>query len=870
MRNVKNLMVKFNHHLVNPEMNKVKPYEVHTEPWHILLVDDDEDDYFLTRAMLNSSQGRAIELDWADSYQAGMEKLASNHYHVVLVDYDLGNKSGIEMIRELTAREYPAPVILYTGRGSLEVDYEAMQAGATLYITKEEATPLLLERFVRYALERKHSEAALSADLKAMQLLHEVSTHYIENGDISTLLQVVVQAAIEISGADKGNLQMFNPDKITLDIVVQIGFEQEFLDYYSEVSSSHPSACGASMVNKQRVIVEDVENDPIFSGQPSLEVLRRAGVRAVQSTPLLTRSGQLVGILSTHWGRVHRPGSHTLQLIDLLARQAADFIERKRTEQALLEIGRLDAYRVALADALRTLRDPNEIQHTATRVLGEYLRANRVHYVDVLPNEEEALITQTYHEGVRAISGRLRLDEVGMHVFKCLKAGQKVVIEDVAAEANLDASQKARYTGAHYAAMIAVPLVKDDRLAAALVASSAEPRKWKPEEVDIVEETAERTWSAVERARAEAALRKSEERFRTMADGTPVIIWVTDPEGKIEFINKAYCDYFGVTDEEVQTGGWQPLVHPEDYADYVDTFMEGIESGQAFQAEARVRHQSGEWRWIVSFAQPLFSANGSVERMVGSTLDITDRKHALSALESYTEQLRQSNQALEDFAFVASHDLREPIRKVQAFAKQLVQQAGDRLDRSELDYLERMDQAAFRMQKMLDGLLAYSRISRQGERPDICDLNQVTAQTLSDLEYRIRETNARINVSELPVIHADPLQMHQLLLNLLTNALKFQQPHNPPHVKVFSRSDSDGFIEIIVEDNGVGFDMSMADKLFKPFNRLVGKSEFEGTGMGLAICAKIAERHGGSIAAQSEVGGGSTFTVRLPRSPKLI
>ena len=990
-------MIKIDAQKENNLMNHVKPHQGPFENWNILLVDDDEDDYCLTRNMLKCSRGRVIQLDWANTYQAGMEKLHSNSYHAVLIDYDLGERTGIEMIRELSEQGYPSPLILYTGRGSLEVDIEAMQAGATLYLTKEEATPLLLERFIRYALERKHNEDVLSADLEAMQLLHEVSTHYIENGDISTLLEAVVQAAIKIARADMGNLQMLDQEKGSLFIVAQQGFEQPFLDYYSDVNASHPSACGASLAESRRIIVEDVDSSPIFCGFPSLEILNQANVRAVQSTPLLTRSGQLVGVLSTHWSRPHRPESHTLRLIDLLARQAADFIERKkaeeelrrskenyqmlfdsideglciiqmifdeqgrpydyrfleinkvfeqqtglvdpvgktarelvpgleshwfdlygevaltgepvrfefpakdmhrwfsgntfrigapeeakvgilffditerkRTEEALLESSRRDAYRVALADALRSLRDPNEIRNAATHVLGKHLKANRVHYVDLLPNEKQALITQTFNDGVPEISGRLNLEEVGEDILADLEAGGKLVIEDVSAEASLTESQKERFAGAQYSALIVVPLVKDGRLAAALVASAAQPRRWTSAEIDLVEETAERTWSAVVRARAELALSESEERFRTMADGTPVIIWVTDAEGKIEFINRAYSDYFGITDGYTGNGGWHPLVHPDDRAGYVDVFLECLRSGLAFQAEARVRHQSGKWRWIVSFAQPLLSPDGRVVRMVGSSLDITDRKQAQAALERYTEQLRQSNQALEDFAFVASHDLREPIRKVQAFSSQLTEQAKDRLDRSELDYLERMDQAARRMQRMLDGLLAYSKISMQGKPSERCDLNRIASQVLSDLEYRIRESGAIIELDDLPAIHADPLQMHQLLQNLLANALKFHRPGEPPNVKVHSRSGEDGYVELMVEDKGIGFDMARADKLFKPFHRLVGKSEFEGTGMGLAICAKIAERHGGSIAASSALGDGTTFTIRLPKSANLL
>jgi DNA-binding NarL/FixJ family response regulator/PAS domain-containing protein len=305
------------------------------DTWYILLVDDDQDDYYLTRARLNNTRGREIVLDWADSYHAGREKMLNNQYQAVLIDYDLGDRSGIELIREMASSGYPAPLILYTGRGSLEVDIEAMQAGATLYLTKEEANPLLLERFIRYGMERKLAEAALSADLEAMKLLHEVSTHDIEDGDILSLLESVLNAAIKISKADKGNLQLLDPHKMTLSVVAQSGFEPAILNYFSEVDESGPSSCARTLKSGLRVVIEDVEKDPLLGREPFLNIMREAELRAVQSTPLLTRAGQLVGVLSTHWSRPHHPDPRTLQRIDLLARQAADSIERRKAEEVL-------------------------------------------------------------------------------------------------------------------------------------------------------------------------------------------------------------------------------------------------------------------------------------------------------------------------------------------------------------------------------------------------------------------------------------------------------------------------------------------------------------------------------------------------------
>jgi PAS domain S-box-containing protein len=963
-----------------------------SETWNILLVDDDEDDYYLTRTRLSCTRGRKILLEWANSYNAGREKMLNNQYQAVLIDYDLGDSSGIELIREMASLGYPAPLILYTGRGSLEVDIEAMQAGATLYLTKEEANPLLLERFIRYGMERKQAEAALSADLEAMKLLHEVSTHDIENGDIMSLLESVLDAAIKISQADKGNLQLLDPQKRTLSVVAQSGFEPAILSYFSEVDESGPSSCARTLKSGQRVVIEDVEKDPLLGREPFLNILREAELRAVQSTTLLTREGLMVGVLSTHWSRPHHPDRQTLQRIDLLARQAADSIERrkaeevlrltkeryqtlldsinegycvvemlfddeekpcdyrfleinrtfemqtglvdplgklarelvpgleshwfelygkvaktgeparfeipardmggrwfngnafrvgkpeeyrvgihfmditqrKRTEQALRENAERDAYRLALGDTLRTINDPDEIQTIALHLLGEHLQANLALYLDILPDGEQAHVKQSYAQGMPEISGLVVLDELGPGRAAQLRAGRKIVVTDVANLMELTETEKSAYEDLKIAAFIAVPLIKEGRLVTALVVTSFEPRQWRDEEVALVEETAERTWSAIERSRSEAALRESEEHFRIMADGTPIIIWATDADGKIEFVNQAYCEFFGVTAEEVRSSGWQPLVHTDDYAGYVDVFLECLRSGQAFQAETRTLHHSGKWRCIVSYAQPQFSASGKLLRMVGSSIDITDRKQAEADLANYTEQLQQSNQALEDFAFMASHDLRAPIRKVQAFTGQLTQRAADRMGPQERDYLKRIENASNQMQNMLDGLLAYSRISGRGKPPQDCDLNQVAAQVLSDLEFRIKENRATVEAGELPVIQADSLQMYQLLQNLIANAIKFHPPDRSPVVKLSSRPSEDGCVELIVKDNGIGFDMTQAYKLFKPFHRLVGKSDYEGTGMGLAICAKIVERHGGSIQAVSEIGQGSTFTVRLP------
>jgi PAS domain S-box-containing protein len=245
--------------------------------------------------------------------------------------------------------------------------------------------------------------------------------------------------------------------------------------------------------------------------------------------------------------------------------------------------------------------------------------------------------------------------------------------------------------------------------------------------------------------------------------------------------------------------------------------------------------------------------------------DVTSRKMAESSLKRYAEKLEKSNQVLHDFAFVASHDMQEPLRKVTSFGNMLKQKYGDALGEGGKDYLDRMLNATERMQSLLESLLDYSRVTTKSEPFIQVDLAKLLKEVVSDLELPIHETGARVEIGDLPSIQADPSQMRQLFQNLIGNALKYHKAGGPPHVKVYSNPCWDGSCEILVEDNGIGIDEKQLEKIFAPFLRLHGKdSPFKGSGMGLAICRKITDRHNGSIAARSTPGQGSTFIVTLP------
>ncbi|MEX0796634.1 MAG: ATP-binding protein [Acidimicrobiia bacterium] len=238
-------------------------------------------------------------------------------------------------------------------------------------------------------------------------------------------------------------------------------------------------------------------------------------------------------------------------------------------------------------------------------------------------------------------------------------------------------------------------------------------------------------------------------------------------------------------------------------------------------------------------------------------------------LQFLNEKLKLSNEELERFASVAAHDLQEPLRKIQAFGDRLAVNASDSLDEKDQLYIERMRDAATRMRVLIDDLLQLSRVTSQAQPLERVDLSDVVARVADDLESRIDETGAVLEIGTLPVIVADPSQMHSLFLNLISNALKFRKPDQHPLVRISekrepSESGQNGAAHILVEDNGIGFDPEYGERIFRIFERLNGRADYTGTGIGLAICKKIVNRHDGAITAEGKPGEGAVFTVSLP------
>ena len=338
-----------------------------------------------------------------------------------------------------------------------------------------------------------------------------------------------------------------------------------------------------------------------------------------------------------------------------------------------------------------------------------------------------------------------------------------------------------------------------------------------------------------------------------------------DKNGTLIVTNRRYLEMYGFSSDVVKPGATlrEIMMYSVSLGNYTPEEAERAlaerEARSTLAERTTVKQRLKDGRVIAVMNEPM--ADGGT---IATYQDITEAENAARELQAYTDKLEASNRELQDFAYVASHDLQEPLRKIEAFGDRLSRKYAAELPDQGRMYIERMQDAAGRMRTLINDLLSYSRVTTKGREFKPTDLNDVMRGVLSDLSIRIEEQNATVEVGELPTLMSDTTQMRQLLQNLLSNALKFKRPDVDPVITVRAR-ETDEAITLTVADNGIGFDSRFKDQIFTIFQRLHGRQEYEGTGVGLATTRKIVERHNGTIDADGRPGEGATFTITIPK-----
>jgi PAS domain S-box-containing protein len=378
--------------------------------------------------------------------------------------------------------------------------------------------------------------------------------------------------------------------------------------------------------------------------------------------------------------------------------------------------------------------------------------------------------------------------------------------------------------------------------------------------------------------KARNIIEQSQKELNELANAVPQLVWVADKFGIPYYYNERVSEFNGIKKNEQGVWEWEVFVHPDDLEITRKEWGHAVANGTLYQVEHRLGGLDGSYRWYLSRALPFKNDKGEILKWFGSSTDIQASKEQSAILEEEvirrTAQLNelntvlhQSNYELQQFAHVASHDLREPLRKIKTFTERLSLDPGNTFTEKSKVFIDKINSASDRLFTMVEGVLNYSVLNASKQSIEFVDLNIVVDNIKSDLELLIQKKNAVISHSLLPVVEGSSVLLYQLFYNLINNAIKFSRPDEDPVILITTSpgtTNGKPCFNISISDNGIGFEPEYADKIFESFIRLNSKDKFEGTGLGLSLCKRIVERHSGQISAESVPGQGSTFHFCLP------
>ena len=629
-------------------------------------------------------------------------------------------------------------------------------------------------------------------------------------------------------------------------------------------------ACGTAAFRRQRVVCADVSTDPLWEDYAA--VAAEHGLRACWSTPVVASDGRVLATFANYFRDVRAPGEGEMAVVDGLASLAAVAIEHANAFRALaqaldaaeagsLQLRRLSESAVTLNRSIGARDMYQQLVDKLRETLGAHQALVSLNLDDNHAQQIHAVsLSEKYSQWARYDTPS---DGSGIYSLVC-EANRPLRLT----QAELEAHPRWRGFGAHAAqhppmrGWLAVPLIASSgRNIGLLQLSDKIQGEFTGDDELVAVQFAQMASIAIERADLIDKLRVRNRFF----DLSLEMFVIFDPLAmRWQQVNTVFAQLLGYSVEELCSREFFEYMHPDDHDATRDRARRMAANRPVPRVfENRYLCRDGSVRWL-----EWMSERGEDGLVYGVGRDISQRRQAELALRQTLVDLDARNRELQDFAFVASHDLQEPLRKIRAFSDRLQQRYSAELSPEARDYLSRSHQAAARMQTLINDLLAYSRVAARGKPFGPVDMGALLATVVDDLEARLESSGGRIDAGPLPTIEGDPTQLRQMMQNLLSNALKFRDPGRPPVVTVTAESTRLGDVpawRFSFVDNGIGFEPRYAEKVFVPFQRLHGRQEYEGTGIGLAIVRRIVERHRGTVLAEAVAGEGAKFTVCLPQ-----
>ncbi|HEX7152857.1 MAG TPA: ATP-binding protein [Thermoanaerobaculia bacterium] len=513
-----------------------------------------------------------------------------------------------------------------------------------------------------------------------------------------------------------------------------------------------------------------------------------------------------------------------------------------------------------IGELTRTIEDPRALLFAVATAVGEHFRVSRCLFNEIDLEHDREVVYQDYCRGVESVAGVHRITDYSSVTSSEMAAGKIVINEDSKTDSRTAAAYEKTYAPAKERAYVAVPLMRDRRWVASLWVSDDVPRRWTDQEVSLLELIASRVWAVVEKLRVDAALRQSEERYRSLTRVLTSIVWQTDAAGEFVSEQPEWAAFTGQTWEQYRGWGWAEAIHPDDREAVGQRWKRAVAANAMYTSHGRIWHApSGEYRYFSAQAVPLLDDDRAVREWIGTVTDVHEQRKA-------EESLRHADRMKDEFLATLSHELRTPLTAIVGWSQML-----EMLDLSERDQqlaLETIRNSAKAQLQLIEDVLDVSRITtgkmRLERRP--AALSTIVEDALATVRPAAEAKQIPISVSldrTLGLHYVDPSRLQQVVWNLLSNAIKFSPPGTPVRVAL-RREDGSAVIE--VADDGPGIAPEFLPHLFARFRQADSSATraHAGLGLGLALAKELTELHGGTIAVESEPGRGSRFTVRLP------